>query len=196
MELKSSLTAKILLSFLLITYASANRSWLLFGNSEVEQPEYDPQEAQLQQPLTPQQKLQILKKLTSEKQKTSATAIIQLTQALDQATANSLLTSWKTIAAGANVQLETFHITPDQVVVRISNLNMWNELKNMLLSDANVAMITLEQQVYSGSAALKQQFLEFQEEQMEMQEEQRQMMMNRQNQGFSGFYQQNANVEL
>ena len=198
--------AKILVGCLLLSScASANRGWLGFGqNQEVEQAEYDPREAHLQQqPLNPTQKLQVLKKLTTEKQKTSATALVQLSQPLDQLTATNLLASWKTMTAGANVQLETFQITPDQVVLRISNLNMWNQIKNMLLSDPNVAMVTLEQQVYSGSAALKQQFLEFEAERMEQQQElaeeamERQMLTRGQNQfrGFSGFFGQNPDIQ-
>jgi len=154
-----------------------------FGYGEHQEVEYEPLEMGLvAPPLTPQQRSQfnsqIQQRLQIEKQKNSAVLSVQLAQAIDPVTLTTLTNNWKNMLAG--VQIETFSPTPDRVMIRIINSNMVNDVKNMLLDDPKVALVTIEQQVFSGSAALQQQMLEFEAERLEQQQELAEEAMERQ----------------
>merc|ERR1711976_253012 len=86
--------------------------------------------------------------------------VVQLAQPIDPVTLTTLTNNWKTMLA-----------SPDRIMIRIANSNHINDVKNMLLDDPKVALVTIEQQVFSGSAALQQQMLEFEAERLEQQQE-------------------------
>lgn len=156
-----------------------------FGHGEQQEVEYEPLEMGLvAPPLSPQQRSQfnsqILQRLQIEKQRNAAVLSVQLAQPIDPVTLTTLTNNWKNMLAGVQIQIETFSPTPDRVMIRIINSNMVNDVKNMLLDDPKVALVTIEQQVFSGSAALQQQMLEFEAERLEQQQELAEEAMERQ----------------
>merc|ERR1712127_1077246 len=157
-----------------------------FGHGEQQEVEYEPLEMGMlvAPPLSPQQRSQfnsqILQRLQIEKQKNAAVLSVQLAQPIDPVTLTTLTNNWKNMLAGVQIQIETFSPTPDRVMIRIINSNMVNDVKNMLLDDPKVALVTIEQQVFSGSAALQQQMLEFEAERLEQQQELAEEAMERQ----------------
>lgn len=155
-----------------------------FGHGEQQEVEYDPLEAAIAPPLSPQQRSQfnsqILQRLQMEKQRNSAVLSVQLAQPIDPVSLTTLTNNWKNMLAGIQIQIETFSQSPDRVMIRIINSNMVNDVKNMLLDDPKVALVTVEQQVFSGSAALQQQMLEFEAERLEQQQELAEEAMERQ----------------
>jgi len=147
-----------------------------FGGFQQEQEaEYEPNEPQLPLALNPQQRSQfnsqILQRIQLEKQRSATNMVVQLAQPIDPVTLTTLTNNWKTMLASLQIQIETFAPSADRVMIRIANSNHMNDVKNMLLDDPKVALVTIEQQVFSGSAALQQQMLEFEAERLEQQQE-------------------------
>lgn len=200
------------LCVLLISAGGANArggSWFGFGGpGNAEELEYEPHEMHHQPPLNPQARAafnaQISSRLNMEKSRNTASLMVQLVQPLDHLTLTTMTNHWKTVMASLNVVIETFSPMSDKVMIRLQNGAMLNELKNFLLDDPKIALVTVEQQVFAGSAALQQQMLEFEAERMEheteMAEEQleRELLMRKRNAygigapGFAGAQQQVA----
>lgn len=162
---------------------SLSSSWFGFQQQENEV-EFEPYELGLAPPIDPAQRSQfnsqVLQRLQMEKQRNAASLTVQLAQPVDPVTLTTMTNNWKNMLAGVQIQIETFAPTPDKVMIRLMNSNMVNDVKNMLLDDPKVALITIEQQVFSGSAAVQQQMLEFEAERLEQQQELAEEAMERQ----------------
>jgi len=163
-------------------HSSLSSSW--FGFQQENEAEYEPYELGLTPPIDPAQRSQfnsqVLQRLQMEKQRNAASLTVQLAQPIDPVTLTTMTNNWKNMLAGVQIQIETFAPTPDKVMIRLMNSNMVNDVKNMLLDDPKVALVTIEQQVFSGSAALQQQMLEFEAERLEQQQELAEEAMERQ----------------